>query len=142
MVSKPARSSLQLLGLVLGISGYGSRAQGDERLLTAKLEWSAPKGSRCPTAASMIKAVESRLSRSVFVEDARADVRLIVMLEPSGSKWSTRLELLDPRDVPLGTRYLKSASSNCAALSDVLPVVIALLLDASRPSVRLDLPEP
>jgi hypothetical protein len=78
----------------------------------------------------------------VFVERAEADVTLRVVLNQAGKGWHLRLELLDEKDTPLGTRDLESVGTDCAALTDVLPVVIALLLDASREHVRLTLPEP
>ena len=106
------------------------------------LDWTAPTASRCPEGRAVARAVETRLSRRVFVERALADVMLTVAVHRQGAGWSAQLEMLDRSGTRLGTRDVKSASAECAALSDVLPVVIALLVDASRTHVRLSLPAP
>jgi hypothetical protein len=86
--------------------------------------------------------VESRLGRRVFVERDNADVILAVALERRGDTWLAELELLDTKRATLGTRHVQSKSRDCRALKDVLPVVIALLVDTSQLSVRLELPPP
>jgi hypothetical protein len=82
------------------------------------------------------------LGRRVFVERDNADVILTVAIERSGDTWLAELELLDTKRATLGTRHVHSKSRDCGALDDVLPVVIALLVDASQNSVRLELPPP
>lgn len=130
------------LGLLLGIAAPVRPAFSGERQLTAHLDWTAPTTQRCPTAAGTVRAVETRLNRTVFVQDSQADLFLTVALESKGATWLAKLTLLDADRKTLGTRELESNSHDCAALSDVLPVVIALLVDASQRDIRLDLPEP
>lgn len=126
----------------LCIAAFTSPVYAAERLLTAHLDWSAPEMSACPSAESMVQAVETRLARTVFVRGGSADVLLTVRIRPTGSHWSAHLELLDVAGNTLGTRTLQSRSRDCAALNDVLPVVVALLVDASRHHITLELPPP
>jgi hypothetical protein len=90
----------------------------------------------------MAQAVESRLGRSVFVERDQADVILTAALRPNGSTWSAELELLGASHATLGTRHVQSKSRDCSAFNEVLPIVIALLVDASQNIVQLELPPP
>ncbi|HMA95416.1 MAG TPA: hypothetical protein VKP30_22160 [Polyangiaceae bacterium] len=137
-----ASLSLRSLRTLLCVAAFTSPVCAAERLLTAHLDWSAPETSTCPSAESLVQAVETRLSRTVFVRGGSADVLLKVRIRPTGNQWSAQLELLDAARNTLGTRTLQSRSRDCAALNDVLPVVVALLVDASRQHVALDLPPP
>lgn len=133
---------LRTLSVLLFIAALSSASRAADRSLKASLDWTAPESASCPTASDMIRAVESRLRRTVFVESSKADVELTVSIERSGREWAARLELLDADRNTLGSRALRSASHDCAALKDVLPVVVALLVDASRQHVQLALPQP
>lgn len=133
---------LQSLCASLCVAAFALPSYGSERLLTAHLDWSAPLTSNCPSAMDMVRAVEIRLGRTVFVEGRAADVRLIVKIEPSVGNWVARLELLDAAHKTVGTRTLHSKSRDCAALNEVLPVVVALLVDATQQHVALELPQP
>jgi hypothetical protein len=117
-------------------------AHGAARRLTAYLEWTAPEASSCPSGSAMAQAVEARLGRRVFVERNQADVILTAAIKPNGAAWSAELELLDSRHATLGTRRVQSKSRDCSAFNDVLPIVIALLVDASQNIVQLELPPP
>lgn len=138
----PTRRPFVALGMLAYIVAMAPAANGTAGSLTAALEWTSPAASNCPTVDAMKHAVELRLARPVFVDSTNADVSLRVVIERIGSRWKAQLELLDSAHSTLGTRTLQSASSDCAALTDVLPVVLALLLDASRQHVQLELPQP
>lgn len=133
---------LQSLCAFLCLASFALPSRGSERLLTAHLDWNAPLRSNCPTAKDMVQAVEVRLGRTVFVQGGSADVQLIVKIDPSGASWRAQLELLDAAQRAVGTRTLHSKSRDCAALNEVLPVVVALLVDATQQHVALELPQP
>ena len=134
--------SVESLLACLSIAVTALPAHGAAPKLTAYLEWSAPVDSTCPSVSDMTQAVESRLGRRVFVEREQAEVVLTVALKANDATWTAELELLDANHATLGTRHVQSNSRECGALNDVLPIVIALLVDASQNSVRLELPPP
>ena len=134
--------SVESLFACLSIVATALPAHGAARRLTAYLEWTAPEASSCPSGSAMAQAVEARLGRGVFVERDQADVILTAAIKPNGAAWSAELELLGARHATLGTRHVQSKSRDCSAFNDVLPIVIALLVDASQNIVHLELPPP
>jgi hypothetical protein len=82
----------------------------------------------CMSAAQLQRGVEKRLKRPVFVEAARASLRLAVIFSKTGAGTEARIELASIDGTPRGTRSLVT-SSHCSALDDSLALSVALLVD-------------
>ncbi len=101
----------------------------------AELEWRrAPGAAHCMDAASLRKAVESRLGRRVFVSRDQADVVVRGRLEPSarGQGWTAELTLQSAAGQPMGKRTLNTRADDCSALDASLALIVALMIDIPR----------
>lgn len=128
---------------IAGLAGRASPAVAQQSVaapITARLEWDA--GTGCPTSDMLARATELRLNRPVFVTD-RADVtvRGRVRIDDAGHV-RAELELLRSDGDIVGTRELATTSSDCAALGDALPLIVALMVDLPRDHVSLRIPTP
>ncbi len=74
------------------------------------------------------KNVEKRLRRRVFVDPARAQLRLTVTYVARGAETEARIEMSRVDGAASGTRTL-ATSSHCSALDDSLSLSVALLVD-------------
>ncbi len=121
---------------LIGLTASTGRAQAPHP--TAQLELARAEGANtCLAGPQLVKSVQARLGRSVFVQ-SDAVLRLRVALEPAERGWVARLTLSDSLGV-LGTRELSSKARHCSALDESLALVVALLVDT--PPER-DLSEP
>ena len=82
----------------------------------------------CMSAAQLQRGVEKRLKRQVFVDAARASLRLAVIFSKTGADTEARIELASIDGTPRGTRSLVTPS-HCSALDDSLALSVALLVD-------------
>ncbi len=117
------------LSLMFGTATLGARAEPAHALATLALARSGGAES-CIAPKALMRAVERRLGRRVFVSDA-ADLRLSIQLDATpGPAWRARLTLHDGIGRELGRRELVTEAPDCSALDASLALVVALLLDA------------
>jgi hypothetical protein len=83
----------------------------------------------CPTRAVLQADVEQLMGRRVFTSQAEARVILrgAVLDGPRGV--SVRIEAADARGNTLGTRELRAAAGQCAALRDAIGLVLTLFVE-------------
>jgi hypothetical protein len=107
----------------------------------AALDWHRlPGGESCSDAATLERAVESRLGRKIFVSHASADVVVVARVGPArrGTGWVADLELRTADGQVIGTRELTTADRSCSALDPSVALVVALMVDIPKS----DLPRP
>lgn len=82
----------------------------------------------CLSEAKLRAGVERRLKRRVFVEPARAGLKLEVAYERRGSEVEARITITSADGTPRGTRSLVT-EGHCSRLDDSLALSVALLVD-------------
>jgi hypothetical protein len=98
----------------------------------------ANDASSCLDAPRLVKKVQARLGRRVFVDEG-ATLLLKVAIERVDTGWIARLTLSDSLGV-LGSRELTTDARHCSALDESLALVVALLVDT--PPERVAPPTP
>lgn len=90
-----------------------------------------PGTEQCIDQVALQHAVEARLQRAVFTDDARPPLVIHLSLDRNaGREWLAKLTLLDDSGRSLGERELATRAAHCSALDDSLALVVALLVDA------------
>jgi hypothetical protein len=127
------------VGVALALVGaWGvvvSDARADEPSVAAKkrtstLGWDRlPGADSCVATQPLARAVEARLGRKVFVSPAEADVSVEGRVVKKGAGFSATLVLRDAEGKMLGTRSLEKTDPSCAALTEALVLVIAVMID-------------
>ena len=97
---------------------------------TSTLGWDRlPGADSCVATQPLARAVETRLGRKVFVSPAEADVSVEGRVVKKGTGFSATLVLRDAEGKMLGTRSLEKPDPSCAALTEALVLVIAVMID-------------
>jgi hypothetical protein len=110
-----------------------------------------PGADGCIDEARLMRSVERRLKRRVFVSEARADLRFRVGFRAAGEQIEARIELSNRDGTSRGTRLLVT-TGHCSKLDDSLALSLALLVDSppdpepeaepAAPSAESDGPAP
>ena len=105
---------------------------------SAWLEWNrSAEAAECLDGAALSATVEAGLNRTVFVPAERADLRIKVYLDrPEQDQWTAAIDLEDPNGKKLGHRELKTHAPQCSAIEESLALVVSLMVDVTRESVR------
>lgn len=104
------------------------------------LAWArAPGAESCIVEADLRDAVEARLSRSVFVDEA--PLRIEGEIAPSSPGFRAHIVLSLHGEV-VGERTLDSRRRVCGALDDSLVLMVALLVEVGEQAIEVTLPEP
>jgi len=82
----------------------------------------------CIEAPQLVRGVERRLKRRVFVDAAQAELRFTVTFERHGAQTEARIDVTNRDGSARGSRSLIT-SSHCSALDDSLALSVALLVD-------------
>jgi hypothetical protein len=118
--------------LLLSTSTRDARAS-DEKGRTSSLSWLRMPGSdSCIATQALARSVEERLGRRVFVSAAEADVSVEGRIEKrtgANGGWHSVITIRDGKGALLGTRELDRNGASCAAMSDPLALVIAVMID-------------
>ncbi len=136
-VKRRAASIAALLAVLPGLAGLpGTAAAAESR--TSSLSWlRMPGADACIATQPLARAVEERLGREVFVSAAQADLSVEGRIEKGRTGgWHAVITMRDPNGTLLGTRELDRPDASCAAMSEPLALVIAVMIDpdaAMRP---------
>jgi hypothetical protein len=126
---KPFAPSLLL---VFVLAGAQARAEEPARPTEAqsRLDYVRERGAEgCIEPGALMRAVDARLSRSVFSERAGAPLTTRVRARREAGRFVVDTALLDASGALLGTRRLETAARHCSALDDSLALVLSLALD-------------
>jgi len=96
----------------------------------------AESAASCVSAEQLVRDVEGRLGRRVFVAAAEADLVARVSARRDKGRFLLEIELLDRAGQRLGLRQLSSRAAHCSSLDDSLALVLALAVDAARAVVE------
>jgi hypothetical protein len=91
-----------------------------------------PSAASCVAAPQLVRDVEARLGRRVFVSPADADLTARVRAGRAARRFVVELELFDREGRSLGRRELSTRAAHCSALDDSLALVLALAADMPR----------
>jgi hypothetical protein len=100
----------------------------------ARLIWSHPVDSTCPSAEVLQREVELLLGRSAFSSDRDPDVVIEGDVEELETGTRARLLARAADGSKLGERVLHAPAGECASLRRPLSLVLVMLLDHSQPS--------
>jgi hypothetical protein len=125
---------LRGLGLAAALLITARSADAAERA-RAVLDWRSSADAGCLEAPSLVRAVEERLHRTVFVPQ-QADLKVSVAIRGTAGDWSADILLADTQGHGLGHRQLTTRAEHCSALDDSLALVVALMVDVRREDVR------
>ncbi len=115
---------------------------GRGRETSVCLTWGARPSAGCPPAKKIEAAVEEILDHRVFSERS-CDIRVGASLRPlSSGGWQADLGFTKSDGEALGDRSLQSKDAACAALTDPLSLVIALMVEDTEAQVTLHVPAP
>ena len=128
---------MQTLAIVLFAISVALRAQpaiGAPTPGRAGVELNLERGpgtERCIDAPALERNVETRLQRSVFLNETEPFIRIFLRLSHVNERtWSAELRLVSDDGKSLGERTLVTKAAHCSALDDSLALVVALLVDA------------
>ena len=115
-------------------------SQGERAV--AALDWSTSTiAAECMEASKLTRDVESRLHRTVFVPSSQADIQMHVNLDStSAGNWTAAIDLEDRNGNALGHRELTISAERCSALNESLVLMVSLMLDVTRESVKPEAP--
>lgn len=123
-------------------------AEPEPALLALDVERGAG-AAHCLGPAALVRAVEQRLGRSVFVSGPRADLHARVRAERAAHGFRIDVELSDRAGHSLGKRHLRTRARHCSALDDSLALVLSLAADVAvspapdpPPAAAPELPAP
>jgi hypothetical protein len=102
----------------------------------------AAAASGCQTPNELRSAVETRLGRSVFVPEERADLFAEVRAYRRARRYVITVTLFDASRRRLGERRLETRARHCSALDDSLALVLSLAADVRRPPAEPSSAEP
>jgi hypothetical protein len=91
-----------------------------------------PRAASCVSAPQLVRDVEARLGRRVFVAPADAELTARVRARRVARRFVVELELFDRDRRSLGRRELSTHGAHCSALDDSLALVLALAADMPR----------
>lgn len=101
-----------------------------------RLDWVRAQGAEhCPSGFTIAHAVEARIGRSIFAQDAPQSIEAIIqrtdpaVLGPAAPRWSISLFLRDTDGTLLGTRSLTSDRPDCDGATASAIFAIALAID-------------
>ena len=118
---------LSLAGLTLGLPASAAKSAGRVSL---RVERDA-SAEQCVAGAALERAVEARLGRAVFTDEAQAPLLIRLTLARHGQgQWAANLALEASDGRPLGERQITSRGAHCSVLDESLALVVALLVDA------------
>ena len=118
---------LSLACLTQGAPASAAKSAGRVRL---RVERDA-SAEQCVAAAVLERAVEARLGRAVFTDEAETPLRIRLTLARRGqSEWAANLALEAADGTALGQRQITSRGAHCSVLDESLALVVALLVDA------------
>lgn len=90
-----------------------------------------PGTEQCVSTSALEQAVEARLRRAVFVDEASAPLLIRLRLAQRAKRvWAAELQLENDAGQNLGERTLTTTAQHCSSLDDSLALVVALLVDA------------
>src|SRR5688572_24899885 len=118
-----------LVATVLVMHLVASRASADTRP-THILRWTrGPGAESCIDAQMLATAVEERLGRVVFAEQATPAVIIEAHVARATAGWHVAIAVRSADGKPLGARELDEPAADCRALDEALSLVIALIVD-------------
>jgi hypothetical protein len=131
----PVRSGVLAAAVLIAISA-ASRGAAQEARARARLRWEA---GGCASRDVLAAAVEQRLGRSVFADDADAQLE-VEGASASASEGEEQVAtfVLRRGGAIVGRREVRAR--DCAALDRALPIVVALAVDLEQAEVRLAIP--
>jgi hypothetical protein len=98
------------------------------------LDYERTRGARqCMPPGELMRAVEARLGRKVFVAAGSADLQAKLRADRSAGAFQIELELFDRSRRSLGRRQLRTRARHCSALDDSLALVLSLAADVAAP---------
>jgi hypothetical protein len=105
----------------------------------ASFRWSIGRGAeRCVSEGELVRAVEARLGRDAFADDAQLVIEGRIEARDAGG---FRAEIvLRNGDSVVGRRMLETPRTRCRTIDDSLTVMIALLVEVGREEVHMQLP--
>lgn len=109
----------------------------------AVLQWPADAEQRgCASAQSVQADVDHLLDRAAFGGAKDADVVVRVRLVQAEAGWLAQLSFTAADGTAQGERELHSPDESCRSLDGPVALVVALMLEATRPKARVALPAP
>jgi hypothetical protein len=110
-----------------------------EELSTFRLSWLRGEGAEsCPSAQELERAVQSRLGRDPFAENAEQAIEASVA-RSGDATWHIQIRVRDAGGKKMGSRELDTEASDCRAIADALALAVALAID---PDAELGPPPP
>lgn len=123
------------LAWLLGATPRVARAEALEPPALVHLAYErAASASGCQAPEELRSAVETRLGRTVFVPQERADFVAEVRAYRRVRRYVITLSLVDASGRRLGERRLETRARHCSALDDSLALVLSLAVDVRRPT--------
>lgn len=127
------------VGLVFVAIMLSHAAQAWAQPAATSFRWTLGAGAeRCMDERALIRAVEARLGRVAFAEDAQLVIDGRIEARPGGG-FRAEIVLHDGESV-VGRRVLETARSQCRSLDDSLAVMVALLVEVGREVVHVVVP--
>lgn len=125
---------LRILGYGLVVTmtsaAYGSTTALAEEPRTATLAWTRGEGATtCADVRMVARAVETRLSREVFVSPARAELLVDGTVSRNGDHWHVSVAMSDASGAALGTREFDEAQASCDGVTNSIALVLSLMID-------------
>lgn len=109
----------------------------------AVLQWPVDAEQRgCASAQSVRADVDHLLDRAAFDGAEDADVVVRVRLVQAEAGWLAQLSFTAADGTAQGERELHSPDDSCRSLDGPVALVVALMLEASRPQAKVSLPAP
>lgn len=105
-------------------------AASGARERSSSLSWVRMPGAEgCIASASLARAVETQLSRSVFVSAAEGELAVEGRAERRDDGWRAVVQASDRNGEILGERTLESNAATCEELGEMVTVAVALMID-------------
>jgi hypothetical protein len=101
--------------------------------VTAHLEWRREPGAEsCIDSEGLIRAVNRRWQRNVFIDETNADILVGgAMTRTAQGSWIATIELRREDGTSIGSRELVTTAPECSSLDDSIALAMGLMLDVS-----------
>lgn len=125
---------------LVGVVSPCEAQQQEMRPIRVRLLWeNRTQDPTCIDAKTLVKDVEDRLQRSVFIEN-NPDLVLEGAVVLEAGKPVVRISLHDANGSPIGRRELESEDRTCSTLNAAVPLSVALMIDYQQSTLRLHVP--
>ncbi len=105
------------------------------------LEWARHAGAeQCISRDALVRAVELRLRRNVFVDQEDADFAVRGHVDRAPEGWVAVVGVWDKSGKYIGARELHAPDADCGRLGEALGLVVALIAESPSEHVTLHLP--